>query len=65
VRALLGLDVDVPGRRLALDPRLPESWGTVTLDGLDLGGARVRVEARGSAVDADGLPAGWTVAAPA
>jgi glycogen debranching enzyme len=62
VRALLGLDLDVPGRRLVLAPRLPESWGTVTLDGLGVGGSRVLIDARGSTVRVDGLPSGWIVA---
>jgi hypothetical protein len=44
-----------------LAPRLPESWGTVTLDGLDLGAARVRIEARETTVRVEGLPAGWAV----
>ncbi|MGY1843597.1 amylo-alpha-1,6-glucosidase [Modestobacter sp. SYSU DS0875] len=60
VRALLGLELDVPRRRLRLRPRLPESWGRVVLDGLDLGGAQqVRIKAVGDRAEVTGLPDGW------
>ncbi|MGY1719120.1 glycogen debranching N-terminal domain-containing protein [Blastococcus sp. SYSU DS0552] len=62
VRALLGLEPDVPRRRLALRPRLPGSWGRLVVEGLDLGDARqVRIEASGDTVEVHGLPEGWTL----
>jgi glycogen debranching enzyme len=64
VRALLGLGLDVPARTLTVRPRLPESWGQVTLSGLDVGGAAVEVRAAGSTASVSGAPAGWRVDAP-
>lgn len=60
VRAALGLAPHVPRRILGLRPRLPESWGAVTLTDLRLGQAIVRLEARGDHAWAHGLPDGWT-----
>jgi glycogen debranching enzyme len=64
VRALLGLDLDVPSRTLTVRPRLPESWGQVTLSGLDVAGTAVEIRATGSAASVSGVPAGWRVDAP-
>jgi glycogen debranching enzyme len=61
LRAFCGLDPDVPGRRVKLAPRLPQSWGTVTLSGLRLGPARLTVSARGGRGNVEGLPGGWAV----
>ncbi len=60
VRALLGLRPDAPGRTVRLDPRLPPSWGTVEIAGLDLGGVSVSISASGSTGSITGLPGGWT-----
>jgi glycogen debranching enzyme len=59
-RAFLGLDPDVPRRRVNLDPRLPEEWGTLRLNQLRLGPALVAITAKGGEATIDGLPDGWT-----
>ncbi|MEV4706375.1 glycogen debranching N-terminal domain-containing protein [Actinoplanes sp. NPDC049316] len=59
VRAALGLEPDVPRGTVGLTPRLPASWGTVTLSGLRLGAATLRITAAGDAGEIIGLPAGW------
>jgi glycogen debranching enzyme len=61
VRAFLGLDPQVPHGRVSLSPHLPGHWGTVRLDDLRLGPARLRVEAAGGTARVHGEPAGWTV----
>ncbi|MEV0355141.1 glycogen debranching N-terminal domain-containing protein [Nocardia sp. NPDC050697] len=59
IRALLGLEPDLPRRTLLLTPRLPAAWGEVRLTDLRLGGASVHVIARGDTARVEGLPAGW------
>lgn len=61
LRSLLGLDPDVPGQRLRLQPRLPARWGSVRLDELRLGPARLQVSAAGGTAQVHGAPADWTV----
>jgi glycogen debranching enzyme len=56
VRAMLGLSPDVPRRRLALSPHVPEAWGTVTLRDLRLGEATVRISAAGEQASVEGWP---------
>ncbi|WP_212832106.1 glycogen debranching N-terminal domain-containing protein [Catellatospora sp. TT07R-123] len=56
VRAFLGLDLDVPRRSIVLRPRLPESWGTVTVDRLPFLGAKLRISAKGTEAEIKGLP---------
>lgn len=55
LQAVLGLEADAPGRRLALAPRLPEGIDRVTVENLLVGGSRVRIEAerKGSGPEAD------------
>jgi glycogen debranching enzyme len=60
VRALLGLAPHVPHRTLTAVPRLPASWGEVTLSGLRLGPVTATVTARGDEAVVTGLPADWT-----
>jgi glycogen debranching enzyme len=59
VRSFLGLDPDVPRRRLTVRPQLPASWGRVALTDLVLGDATVHVEAQGQKATTQGLPADW------
>ncbi|HRW01267.1 MAG TPA: amylo-alpha-1,6-glucosidase [Tetrasphaera sp.] len=57
VSAVLGLVVDVPGRRIALSPMRPAPFGPVTVTGLRFGATRftVEVDATGN-VGVSGLP---------
>ncbi len=59
LRALLGLEPDVPQRRITLRPVLPDRLGAVTITGLRLGQSRVAVTARGGGAT-ENLPPGWT-----
>ncbi|WP_327693356.1 amylo-alpha-1,6-glucosidase [Streptomyces sp. NBC_00459] len=61
VRAFLGLDPHIPQGRITLTPRLPAGWGTVRLDGLRLGPARLQLSAAGDTAEVHGTPADWTV----
>jgi glycogen debranching enzyme len=61
VRAFLGLDPHIPEGRLTLTPCLPPRWGTVHLDGLRLGPARLQLSATGDTAEVHGTPADWTV----
>jgi len=60
VRSHLGLEPDVPRRRLAIRPRLPTRWGTVTLDHLRLGPVTVRLSADGQNATVHDLPGNWS-----
>ncbi len=53
VRALLGLEPDVPRRRLTLRPRIPDDFGKLSLLDLPLGDAVVDIEAAGSQASVD------------
>lgn len=59
VRSFLGLEPDVPHRRLTVCPQLPKVWGRVALTDLRLGEATVRIEAEGAAAEVTGLPEEW------
>jgi glycogen debranching enzyme len=61
VRAFLGLDPDVPGRRLTLRPALPARWQELRLDGLHLGTAQVSIAASPARTEVTGVPDGWTL----
>ncbi|HKB29975.1 MAG TPA: glycogen debranching N-terminal domain-containing protein [Streptosporangiaceae bacterium] len=58
LRAFLGLDPDVPRRRIGLRPALPAQFGAVTLTGLRLGPSRVTITARGDDGGIEDLPSG-------
>jgi glycogen debranching enzyme len=60
VRSFLGIDPDCPHRTLAIRPRLPGSWGSVTLTDLSLGGITVNITATGDHAEVRGLPGDWT-----
>lgn len=59
VRAFLGLEPDVPHRRLVVAPRLPQLWGRTVLGDLRLGDATVCIEADGDTAKVTGLPDDW------
>ncbi|CAM3086012.1 amylo-alpha-1,6-glucosidase [Mycobacterium intermedium] len=59
LRSFLGLDPDVPHRRLSVAAQLPAAWGRVVLTDLRLGNLTVHIEAEGQQVKTQGLPADW------
>ncbi len=61
IRSFLDLSPDVPSRTLHLDPHLPPRWGRLRLTDLRLGPITVTVEAEGTTMRVEGLPADWTV----
>lgn len=61
VRALLGVDLDVPSRTLTLRPRLPAAWGRLELDGLDVGHGQVSIDVTEDSATVSGLPDGWVL----
>ena len=64
-RALLGLEPDVPGGSLHLDPVLPAGRSRLRVSDLPLGHARIRVEADDGAVAVGNVPRGLAVVRPA
>ena len=58
VRALLGLEPDVPSGRIGLDPMLPAGSTTLRLTDMPLAGARVDIDVDGAGVEVSGLPSG-------
>ncbi|MEV0360155.1 glycogen debranching N-terminal domain-containing protein [Nocardia sp. NPDC050697] len=63
VRSFLGLEPNVPERTIGVRPRLPSSWGTVTLSALRLGAVTVDVQAKGDEVTEARLPDEWKLIA--
>ena len=61
LRAWLGLEVDVPGRRLWISPSLPDGIDRLELRGLAIGRALVDISWSSGQIDVDGLPADLTV----
>jgi len=55
VRALLGLEPDLPSGRLGLDPVLPHGATHLELEGMVLGADQVTIAVHGSNVEVDGL----------
>jgi glycogen debranching enzyme len=61
VRALLGLEPDLPSGHLGLDPVLPSGATDLTLDGFALGADRVTIAVHGGQVDVEGLSSAVSV----
>jgi glycogen debranching enzyme len=61
LRALLGLEVDVPRDRICLDPALPQGCQRLQVSGLCVAGHEVSIQVEGDAVAFRGLPHGMTV----
>lgn len=59
VRSLLGLEPDVPHRRISVAAELPTRWGRIALTDLRLGGLTVQLEVAADKVDVHGLPPDW------
>lgn len=59
LRSFLGLDPEVPKRRLTVSPQLPATWGRTALTDLRLGDVTVHLEAEGQTVKTHGLPTNW------
>ncbi|MCV7258457.1 amylo-alpha-1,6-glucosidase [Mycobacterium shimoidei] len=59
LRAFMGLDPDVPHRRLSISAHVPAAWGRVELTDLRLGSVTVHVEAEGELAKTHGLPDDW------
>jgi glycogen debranching enzyme len=64
LRAILGLEPDVPNDRLKLDPELPAGSTTLDVHDLPLAGLRVGVEVDGDALAVRGLPRGLALIRP-
>jgi glycogen debranching enzyme len=65
VRALLGLEPDVPEGRLHLDPVLPAGAGRLRVTDLPLGQGRITVGTDDAAVAVGNVPRGLAVVRPA
>jgi glycogen debranching enzyme len=62
LRAVLGIELDRPGRTLHLHGSVPESWLPVTLHQVRSGGERLLVRAKSSGeAQVVGLPENFTV----
>jgi glycogen debranching enzyme len=61
VRAMLGLEPDLPSDRLGLDPVLPPGATHLELEGMALGADRVTIAVRGSEVEVEGISTAMTV----
>jgi hypothetical protein len=61
VRALLGLEVDVPGGRISLDPMLPPGCRHLMVSRLRAGGSELTVQVLDGDVTVHGIPRGTTL----
>jgi glycogen debranching enzyme len=61
LRSLLGLEVDVPGNRISLDPHLPVGCERLCISGLCLAGNDVTIQVDDGTVAFHGLPHGLAV----
>jgi glycogen debranching enzyme len=61
VRALLGLEVDVPNARITLQPSLPAGRQRLSVDGIRIAGSDASIDVEGDAVAIRNLPAGVSV----
>jgi glycogen debranching enzyme len=64
VRALLGLEPDLPNGRVTIDPRLPGNASCLSLDGVRLGSAMTAIRVDGGDTGIDGLPPGVALSPP-
>ena len=64
LRALLGLEPDVPGGTVSLDPHLPDGSRYLRVEGLPLGEAGCTIEVNRGEVTVEGLPDGLAVTDP-
>jgi hypothetical protein len=64
LRAILGLEPDVPNHIVRIDPRLPEGATAIRLTGVPLAGVTVDIEVDGDAVAVHGLPDGTSLIRP-
>jgi glycogen debranching enzyme len=64
VRAMLGLEPDVPAGRIELDPVLPAGATRLQVESLSLAGADVTIEIDGDAVAVRNLPRGLALIRP-
>ena len=65
LRAILGLEPDIPRGTVQLDPALPKGATRINVTGLPLAGAEVDIEVEGDAVAVHHLPLGMSVVRPA
>jgi glycogen debranching enzyme len=65
LRSLLGLNPDIPGGRVYLDPVLPAGQGRLNLSCLPLAGHALELEIAGGSTTVRGLPSALTVVDPA
>jgi hypothetical protein len=61
VRSFLGLQPDVPRKRLRVAPNLPADWGQLGIDRLMIAGHRIRLTANHRSVQSINVPDGWRV----
>jgi glycogen debranching enzyme len=61
IRSLLDLSPDVPSQTLHIAPQLPARWGRLRLTDLRLGSITIGIEAEGTTMRVDGLPADWVL----
>ena len=62
--SLLRLEPSVPDGTLTCDPLVPAGFGTLRVENLPLGGARLSIAATGTTVEVGGLPESLKVSAP-
>jgi glycogen debranching enzyme len=56
---LLQLQPSAPDRVVTCDPRIPDAFGTLSVENLFLSGGRLGIEANGTEAKITGLPEGW------
>jgi glycogen debranching enzyme len=56
---LLQLQPSAPDRVVTCDPRIPDAFGTLSVENLFLAGGRLGIEANGTEAKITGLPEGW------
>ena len=61
VTSLMGYDADVSKGGLWMDPRLPESYGSLHISNAPMAGGRITIDIAGSEPRVQGLPEGMTL----